>query len=150
MSTGAKIIERALEAIGAHSAVSPASSGSIILGMEELNSMLEMWLSNDIAIGFTPLSVPSEELNEAADTRNGIISNLAVQLAPFFDNGKVIVSPALQRDATVSYNRIASLYQNLTIPAKVVSSTLPVGQGNNRYFRSRTYFSRGQTIGDNN
>lgn len=150
MSTGTKIIERALEAIGAHSAVSPASSGSIILGMEQLNSMLEMWLSNDIAIGFTPLEDPAKELNEAADTRNGIISNLAVQLAPFFDNGKVVVSPALQRNAAVSYNRIASLYQNLSIPAKVVSSTLPLGQGNSRYYRSRTYFARGQIVGDNN
>lgn len=146
MSTGTAIIERALQGIGAHSRVSPASPDSIVLGMEKLNSMLEMWLSQGIAIGFTPLDVPGDELSEPNDTTNGIITNLALELAPDFDNGKVVVSPALARNAKVGYLNIKNLYQTLSIPKKVVSSTLPVGAGNQRWSFSRTFFPKGGTI----
>ena len=146
MSTGTDLIQRALQTIGAHSIVSPADPDSIIVGMERLNSMLEMWLSFGIDIGFTPLEVPGDELNEPPDTRNGIIANLALQLAPTFDNGKVIVSPVLQRDAKLGYHNIKNIYQRLTIPKKVVSSTLPVGAGNSRRVHARTFFRKGATL----
>ncbi len=146
MTTGTDIIQRALQAIGAHSIVSPADPDSIVLGFEELNSMLEMWLSIGITIGFTPLKVPGDELNEPPDTRNGIISNLALQLAPAFDNGKIIVSQHLQRNARLGYFNIKNLYQTITIPDKVVSSTLPVGAGNSRFARNRIFFKKGAVL----
>lgn len=146
MSTGTAIIERALEAIGAHSIVSPASPNSIVLGMEKLNSMLEMWLTLGITIGFTPLEVPGDELNEPNDTKNGIIDNLAVELAPNFDNGKVVVSPALRQNAIRNFNHIKNLYQSVTVPTKVVSSTLPVGAGNSRGVNSRVFFPKDATL----
>lgn len=146
MSTGTSIIQRALQTIGAHSIVSPADPDSIVLGFERLNSMLEMWLSIGIVIGFTPLEVPGDELNEPVDTRNGIITNLAVQLAPYFDNGKGIVSPELSRDARLGYFNIKNLYQGVDIPSKVVSSTLPVGSGNALGTKRRAYFARDATL----
>lgn len=146
MSTGTAIIERALQAIGAHSIISPASPSSIVLGKEKLNSMLEMWLSQGIDIGFTPLDVPGDELNEPNDTTNGIIDNLSLRLAPAFDNGKQIVSPDLRRDAKVGYANIKNLYQKLTVPQKVVSSTLPKGAGNRRWGNRRVFFPKGGTL----
>lgn len=146
MSTGTVIIQRALQGIGAHSHVSPASPESIVLGMEKLNSMLEMWLSQGIAIGFTPLDVPGDDLNEPNDTKNGIIDNLSLQLAPDFDNGKIIVSQELRRNAKVGYMNIKNLYQTVSIPQKVVSSTLPIGSGNGSWGNWRTFFSKGGTI----
>lgn len=146
MSTGTVIIERGLQSIGAHSIVSPADPESIILGMEKLNSMLEMWLTLGIVLGVTPLKVPGNELNEPDDARNGIITNLAIEMAPDFDNGKIVVSPALERNARVSYNNIKNLYQKITIPKKVVSSTLPVGAGANRGVDRRVFFPEGATI----
>lgn len=147
MSTGTAIIKRALQQIGAHSILAPASPQSITLGMEKLNSMLEMWLSKGIAIGFTPMNVPGSQLNEPADTRQGIIDNLAIKLAPDFDNGKVVVSQDLRTNARVGFNDIKNLYQKFTIPKKVVSSTLPVGAGNSRGNNRRTFFAKGATIG---
>lgn len=144
MSAGTVIVQRALQMIGAHSIVSPADPDSIVLGMEKLNSMLEMWLSMGIVIGFTPLEVPGDELNEPADTRNGIISNLALELAPDFDNVAQVVSLPLQRSAKVGYANIKNLYQSVTVPEKVVSSTLPIGAGNRT--RRRTFFAKGATI----
>ena len=146
MTTGTEIVERALEVIGAHTIVSPAAPESINLGFEQLNSMLELWLSQNIKIGFTPLEVVGGELNEPTDTRNGIINNLGIELAPFFDNGKVVVSPALARNAKASFKMIRNLYQSVTIPEKVVSSTLPVGAGNRTGVRDRVFFPKGQTI----
>lgn len=146
MSTGTAIIERALQGIGAHSIVAPASPASIVLGMEKLNSMLEMWLSQNINIGFTPLNVPGDELNEPNDTTNGIISSLSLLLAPFFDNGKQIVSAELKRNARVGYVNIKNLYQKISVPKKGVSSTLPVGAGNQRWGNSRTFFRKGGTL----
>lgn len=142
MSTGTEIIQRALQMIGAHSIVSPADPDSIVLGFERLNSMLEMWLSLGIVIGFTPLGVPGDELNEPVDTQGGIIANLALQLAPYFDNGKGISSAELSRDARLGYHNIKNLYQKVSIPNKIVSSTLPIGAGNSRGGHRRVFFRK--------
>lgn len=148
MTAGVTIIKDALQLIGAHSLVNPAPTESITLGMRVLNSMLEMWLTKNIDIGFTPLNVPSDELNEPADATNGITSNLSLALSPNFDNGKQIVSPDLKRNARVQFQDIKNLYQTIDIPKKVVSSTLPVGAGNRSLNGSnqRTFKSVGGTI----
>ncbi len=148
MSTGTEIIKEALQGIGAHSIISPASPASIELGKKKLNSMLEMWLSKGISIGFTPLDVPGNELNEPPDTRNGIISNLSIELSPDFDNGKAIVSQELRRNARVGFSDIKNLYQIITVPNKVVSSTLPVGAGNSRGINRRVFFRKGGVVTD--
>ena len=146
MSTGTAIIEEALEGIGAHSIVSPASPNSITKGMNKLNSMLEMWLSLNIVIGFTPLDKPGDELNEPSDTRNGIIDNLSIELAPLFDNGKVVVSAALKQNATRGLTNIKNIYQKIAVPDKGVSSTLPFGAGNRRGINRRVFFPKGGTV----
>lgn len=146
MTIGTDIINRALQKIGAHSNIAPASPESIELGMKILNSMLEMWLSKNIQIGFTPLEAPGDELNETPDTTNGIISNLSLKLAPDFDNGVQIVSIELRRDARVELIEIKRIYEKIVIPKKVVSSTLPTGSGNQRNSFNRRYFPKGHTI----
>lgn len=146
MSSGTAIIEDALREIAAHSSASPADPESITLGMRVLNSMLSLWLSRNIQLGVTPLSVPGDELNEPPDVRNGIVSNLAIYLAPNFDNGQVVVSGDLRTRAHLDFIQIKALYQRLTIPKKVVSSTLPVGAGNQRGFNRRAFFPEGSTI----
>lgn len=147
MTTGTVIIKDALQNIGAHSIVSPASPEAIDLGMKRLNSMLEMWLTKNIEIGFTPLKVPGDELNETPDTTNGIVSQLSLLLAPDFSNGKQVVSAELVRNARIQFNDIKNLYKTFTIPKKVVSSTLPLGAGNRRgRFNDRVFKSVGGTV----
>lgn len=126
--------------------VSPAAPESIELGLENLNSMLELWLSRNIILGTTPLEAPADELNEPNDVRNGIISNLALYMAADFDNGKDIVSQELKNAASRDFIQIKALYQKLSIPDKVVSSTLPRGAGNDAGFRSRAFFAKDETI----
>lgn len=147
MSTGTAIIQDALAEIGAASVASPPSPQAIETGRKKLNSMLELWLSRNIRIGTTPLEVAADELNEPDDARNAIVLKLALLLAPSFSNGKQIVTPDLRANARDAFAQVKSLYGALTIPDKVVSSTLPLGQGNKTgYGRRRTYFPEGGTV----
>lgn len=134
MSTGTVIITEALQKIGAHSVVSPAAPESILMGMGELYSMMELWQDQGIKLGVTPLEVPGDNLNEPPSARSAIVSNLAIMLAPSFDNGRNIVSADLKAAATRGYNDIKVLYQETTIPNKGFSSTLPLGAGNARIY----------------
>ena len=146
MSTGTVIIQDALKQIGAHSIVAPASSDTLETARSVLNSMLELWTSKSIFIRTTPIEVVGDDLNEPIDTRNAIVYNLAIMLSPGFDNGKDIVSSRLQMLANTTMETVTNLYQNVEIPEMVISSTTPLGAGNNRGFRSRTFFPRGATI----
>ena len=146
MSTGTVIIQDALKQIGAHSTNSPVSSDTLETARSILNSMLEMWTSKSIFIRTTPLSVVGDDLNEPIDTRNAIMYNLAIFLAPGFDNAKIIVSTDLRMLARETLETITKLYQNVEIPELVISSTTPLGAGNDRGLRSRTFFPRGATI----
>jgi hypothetical protein len=148
MSTGTEIIHEALQEIGAHSDVAPASSASVTLGMKKLNSMLESWLSQGINVGFTPLSVPGDDLDESPSSRGGIVYQLALRLAGPFDNGKNIVSQDLRRNARIEFQVIKNLYKRVTVPEKVVSSTLPVGAGNSKGTNRRVFFKKGGTVTD--
>ena len=130
MSTGTVIIQKALQRIGAHSVVMPSSPESIDDGLFRLNTMIEVWLSRGIDVGAVPIPTAGTELNETADSRAAIIDSLALELAASFDNGKVVVSQDLKNSAASNFETIKNLYQKVVIPIKVLSTTVPPGQGN--------------------
>ena len=147
MSSGTFIVESALKRIGAASLVQPAAPETITEGFNILGSMLMMWLSDDIDIGIVPLKAVGDELGEPLDTTNGIINNLAINMAPDFDNGKIIVSQDLRNLAAKQFALIRDIYQIIEIPVKIVSSTLPLGQGNRTGFgRQRVFKGVGGTV----
>tara|TARA_R110000822_G_scaffold228668_2_gene361056 strand:+ start:652 stop:1098 length:447 start_codon:yes stop_codon:yes gene_type:complete len=148
MTTGTIIIKRALQKIGASSAVSEPDPHSVQTALEALNSMIAMWTALGIAIDAVPLAAAGDDLSEKADTTNAVILNLAVLISPDFDNGNQIVSPALQMSAVVQYKYVTSLYQAFTIPKKVVSSTLPKGQGNRDWKYDSAFFVEGSGLGN--
>jgi len=146
MTTGTTIGQDALAQSGAHSVASPAGAESIELGRKRLNSICEGWLSEGFEFGFTPLKVAGDNLNEPNDITNAIIDNLAIDLAPAFDNGIRIVSDSLKASAAKGLARMDRLYRRIEIPRKVVSSMLPRGQGNRRSGNTRTFFQPGEHI----
>jgi hypothetical protein len=150
MSTGTDIVKRALQQIGASSAVSEPSADALDTGFDKLNGMISLWSSKGIQTGATPLNVIGDELNEKSDCRDAIIDNLSIRLAPDFDNGKQIVSQDLRANARRGLAQITSLYGTFTVPDKVVSSTLPKGQGNRRFTRNTNdaFFHEGEKIGN--
>ena len=109
--------------------------------------MLQLWLSQGIDLGIVPLDAPGDELGEPLDSRNAIIDNLALRISPDFDNGNTVVSPQLTSNAKREFNLIKNLYQIVDVPLKIVSSTLPVGQGNKTGLtRTRVFKGVGGTI----
>ena len=146
MSSGTEIIQKALKRIGAHSFAMPALPESIVEGRDTLNSLLQLWLSQGIDLKTVPLDAPGDELGEPLDTKEAIIDNLAIALAPNFDNGKLIVSESLKRNAIFGKSLIQGIYQNVVIPDKVVSGTLPLGQGSRRRFSNRIFAGKGATV----
>jgi len=150
MSTGTTIVQKALQKIGAHSQIRKAGASSIEDGFEALMGMLQLWLSQGINIGFQPISTPGGEVGEPADTTLAIINNLALELAPDREGGKEVVSQTLRNNARRGYLLVKGLYQNLTIPDKVISSTVPMGQGNQRWLGERTFAGKGATLESTN
>ena len=148
MSSGTAIIEDALKRIGVHSVVVPASPEDIASGKDALNSMLQLWISWNIMIEVVPLDAPGDELSESIDIRNAVVDNLALQLAPFYDNGKGIVSQELRDNARRLFNQVKDLYQKLKIHKKVISGLWPRGAGHSAGTRARTFSGKGATQSD--
>lgn len=140
MSSGTFIVKSALQKIGAHSIVAPADSESIEKGLAALNSMMQLWVSWGIDLSTIPLKSAGDDLNEPPDTTNAIINNLAIEAAPYFDNGESIVSDDLRLSARNGFSMVKSLYQTFTIPKKRPSSTLPMGAGNSQGIWRRRYW----------
>ncbi len=146
MTIGTEIIEDAMEEIGVVSIAVPDEPDNLVKGMKKLNAMLELWLSRGVNIGFTPLEVPGDQLNELADTTSGIKYNLALEMSTLFDNRDVIVSDQLRRLARNTKREIFRLYKSNIIPDKVISSTTPQGEGNRADVDAPVFFPEGQTI----
>jgi hypothetical protein len=143
MSTGTSIIERALKRIGVLSVAVPSSPEQITDGLLELNSMLNLWLSYGIKFQFNPITQPGEELDEPIDATSAIVDNLAVRIAPDYNKP---VSADLKANARRGWNDIKTQYQEVCIPDKVVSSTLPFGEGNAKGTDARVFFPKGGTL----
>jgi len=151
MSSGTFIVQKALQKIGAHSQIRKANPSSIEDGFESLGWMLQLWLSQGIALGIKPISAPGDEVDEPEDATQVIIDNLALILAPDREGGKDVVSPTLRVNANRGFHTLKALYQVFTIPDKVLSSTAPSGAGNtNRFFNQRIFVGRGFSIPSSN
>lgn len=146
MSSGTYIITSALKRIGAASIVQPADPETIIEGRDILKSMLQLWLSWGIILSFSPLDAPGDELGEPLDTRNAIIDNLALLLAPDFDNGRGNVSAQLKANARNGLAQVKQIYRPLTVPRRRVSSTTPRGEGNVNGIKTRVFFEEGDEL----
>ena len=143
MSTGTELIEDALREAGVISIAVPSSPEQIIDGMNKLNSMLQIWVTRDIILGTTPITAPGQAVNEPLDTRNAIIFNLAVILSHLYS---VTVSIELQGNASREFGIIKRNYQILSIPDKIASSTMPLGQGNAKGLDPRVFNKKGGAV----
>jgi len=148
MSTGTSIIQEALEEIGAHSIVSPATPGAIERGLGKLNSMIQMWRSQGVFLEAIPLKTPASELSEPLDMRNVIIENLAILLAPRFEDGRSVASPRLISNAADGLATLKRLNRVINVPNRVPSANLPRGVGNDRGSGNPKFFGPDQTISD--
>lgn len=134
MSTGTELIEDALINLGVRSVQSTQSPESMAIGRRVLNSMIQTWTSRNIRVGLTPISEVGDEVGEFSDARNAVVFNLAILLAPAFDNGKFVASDDLKLMAAEQLSIVKGLYRKLTVPNKTISGTTPLGAGNYQTF----------------
>ncbi len=148
MSTGTQLIQGAGRKIGIHSDVDSMNTESLIVGLDILISMLQLWQSQNIIFGFVPITEPGEDVFEPPDVTNAIKTNLALALAADFEDGEIVVTPDLKARAGDDYEWIKTLYQKVTIPAKVASSLLPRGSGNSKGIFRKVFTGVGGTVGN--
>ena len=141
MSDGTKIVLTALKKIGAYSVAMPQDPQAISDGFDELKSMLELWESEGVDMGTKPTTTPGDDIEEPPDAFGAITDCLAIRIAPFFDNGRAVVSQELRANAINGEIVIKNLYRRVDIPGRKVSSTTPRGAGHqgSRYYDS-TFF----------
>lgn len=108
--------------------------------------MMELWLSQGIKLGVTPLVAPGDELNESDDVTEVIVDNLSIKLIPLFNNGKQVVTPEVRLNARTGLATLKQLYQSVTVPCKSVSGTLPRGEGGTRGRNPREFFINDRVI----
>lgn len=141
MTIGTDVVKRALQQIGAYSPVMPENPESLALGKDTLNSMIARWQDEGIEMGCVPLNSIGDELSEPLGAFNGIVSNLAIELQPYFPSTKI--SSELRRTAYIGLNAIRRQWKPVVIPNAVARSTFPKGAGN-----YETFFDTGETISD--
>lgn len=150
MTTGTKIVQRALSHIGAHSIAQPANPESLEVGKDTLNSMLASWLDEwGIDTGAVPLNVIGGDLSEPLGARMHIEYNLAMALYPDFPGSQMASN--LPQLAQKGFDSILTTWGDSSIPNARVRGTLPRGQGNKRGGNNnrwtRTFFKKGTEIG---
>jgi hypothetical protein len=143
MSIGTQIIEDALKVGGVLSVAVPSSPEQITDGLTRLNSLLNLWLSYGIKFNFNPITQPGEDLDEPIDVTSALVDNLWIMMAPYYSKP---VTPDQKSNARRGLADVKTLYQEVSIPDKVVSSTLPTGAGQSKGTDPRVFFPKGGTL----
>lgn len=147
MTAGTKIVESALQKIGVHSPLQPASPEALQTGMDKLNAMISEWEDDKIILGAVPLSALGNDLAEPLGARNAIENQLALVLAPDFPGAQI--STELHRQAKLTYNKLVRRWKVRDVRKQKVRGSLPLGQGN-KFFNSRytnTFYEEGDELG---
>lgn len=148
MTTGTDLITTAYKKNGAYSITSPVPAEAIQDALKVLMGMLHAWCTRGLGIPFTQIEEPGDDVEENMDTTNAITDNLAIRLAPFFDNGtQQNVSATLRENAGDGLRMLWNDYSDFTIPDKGVSSTLPLGAGWRNWGYWRKFKGSGGTVG---
>lgn len=146
MTTGTELVQDALQKIGVHSPLQPASPEALQAGFKRLTSMIAEWQDDDIETGAVPIEVIGDDVCEPLGAKNAIIYQLALLCAPDFPGAQVSTELSIQ--ANKSYSKLKRRWKTISIPKPQVRP-FPAGQGNQRY-RSKyddVFFEDGDEIG---
>lgn len=104
--------------------------------LASMNDFMADLEAKRIIVGYTPVDNLADEITVPAGAIRGMISNLAIEVAPDFGG---YVSPALVKQAKEGMNTLRQI--GLELPATSVDPNLPRGSGNDDdEFNSFTHF----------
>jgi hypothetical protein len=150
MSTAQDIIQDAYDSIGRGSELLDTDSSLLDKGLKYLRSRMEFLRKKGVILEETVSSVTTtialpdaltDELDEPVAATVDLTNYLAVYIAA---QSRIDISSFAVPPASFSFRNLASLYRVHTIPNKVPSKFLPMGQGSDRL---STFFS-GQALDD--
>jgi hypothetical protein len=138
MSTALEIIQDAYDSIGRGSEILATDATLLTKGLRYLRSRMEFLrkkgviLEETVSGVTTTIALPtlsSDELDEPVACTIDLINYLAVYIAA---QARIDISSYAIPNESFSFNNMASLYRVHTIPSKVPSTFLPMGQGTDR------------------
>jgi len=133
MSTANFIILASLTKIGKNSPLKSAKAADLSAGLDSLQSFLQQLSTMNIFLTANPIRTFSDDVGETLDTRNALINNLAIEISTNYDNGQIIVSENLRRNAETGMAFLKKWYTQDPPPLRRISSTAPLGAGNERF-----------------
>jgi len=125
METAGTIIKDALFEILQQGDEAPIEASEAQTAIRYLNRMMLRWDAVGYPLGFTVISSLGDLVTIPDGAVDGVVTNLAVSLAPQYD---VQLSPALIANAQLGLEAIRVL--SVVVGPSALPSTLPIGSGN--------------------
>lgn len=145
MSTAKELITDAYTELVVHSQSKSVSEFAIEFGRRKFQAMMQEWIDDDMDFGFSATEFASDETSIPVGLETAITTNLAVRLAPSV--GKV-ANQTLLANASISLNNIKNQYQSKESADRVVSGTMPIGQGNTRGIKPPVFANSDYVLSD--
>jgi len=133
--TANNVITDALQEILVQAAESPLTPDEYATAIRYLNRMMSAWALSGVNIGYTEVTSLGDVLTVPSGAIEGIISNLALKLAPMF--GAEIPITLLQK---ASDGLKAIEHTAVRVFPTSFGSTLPIGSGNEGDFNDNHYY----------
>ena len=125
MATTAQVLKAALQEILVQGSEAPLEADEYQDAIFAMNNYLTALDANGVHLGYTIVSNLSDEVTVPAGALQGIISNVAILMAPQF---MAPISPALIAKAKMGLKAMRKL--GITILPTQFPSTMPIGAGN--------------------
>jgi len=142
MATAGQVIRAILSKIIVNDAEAPLESVDAKDTIFAMNNYMTALDADGINLGYTLVDSLNDVLTVAPGALQGIISNVAIIIAPDYD---ATVSPATVQGAELGLSAMRKLsrdIQPMTLP-----STLPIGSGNENFFDDDQHFFPGSEEG---
>lgn len=125
METAKTVINDALQELIVQASEQPIEAVEFYTAVRYLNRMMGEFAADGIPLGYTDVSSPSDPITVASGAINGMVYNLAMNLATQYD---IIVTPELAMKAANAKNVMVKIANQIS-PSSY-PDTLPIGSGN--------------------
>ncbi len=143
MITKGKIAARALDSIGIGGNY---ESDMIVRAVDNLDEMMLSWEQDGVIIGYIhtdETANPTDDSGIPDYSRQAVILNLACQMAMVL---RMPVDQSMLSRASVAYKNLIPIEP----PSMAANPYMPLGAGNNAYYNTPAFQSRGETALTNN
>jgi hypothetical protein len=103
MTTVAKLVTRALRMIQVVDPMQSVKPQDMAGGIESLNAMMARWEADGLALGWSPVSSPSQDVPIPVEAETAVAASLAIELCPEYGTDP---SPYLGRMAEEGHNAL--------------------------------------------